>query len=196
MTNSDKELKIKNISERVSIAESKTSDGKFIWSVVVFPLRDKWKMLGLAAWIIAWTVSGLPIIGSYKIASDDNQRIFIIIFTFFWVYYEWKMIKVFLWRKWGKERLWYKDGLFIMEESFLNRKKLQSFRKEDVNEVQTEEIDEKNFFDFVSGSFWSKGKPLIRINVLGKNLYIAHQISNEEGRMIAKALRSKVFQNH
>ncbi|GIV29699.1 MAG: hypothetical protein KatS3mg028_0765 [Bacteroidia bacterium] len=189
MNYSDKGLKIKSISERVSIAESKTDDGKPIWSVVVLPFRDKWKMLGLAAWIIAWTVSGLLIIGSYKTVSNDNQRIFIIVFAFFWLYYEWKMIKVFMWRKWGKERLWYKDGLFIMEESYLNRKKVQSFRKEDINEVQTEEIDERNFFDFISGSFWSKGKPLIRINVLGKNLYFAYQVSDNEARKIFKALK-------
>ncbi len=193
--NKESGLRIKSISERVSVAESRTEDGKHIWSVVVFPNRDKWRMMGLGAWILAWTVSGLLIIGSYKMALTDSQKIFIIVFAFFWFYYEWKMIKVFMWRKWGKERLWYKDGLFILEESYLNKKKVQAFRKEDVNEVQTEEIDEKNFFDFVSKSFWSKGKPLVRINVLGKNLYFAYQISNEEGKMITRALRSKVFQS-
>ncbi|RME13985.1 MAG: hypothetical protein D6799_07520 [Bacteroidetes bacterium] len=193
--NKESGLRIKSISERVSVAESRTEDGKYIWSVVVFPNRDKWRMMGLGAWILAWTVSGLLIIGSYKMALTDSQKIFIIVFAFFWFYYEWKMIKVFMWRKWGKERLWYKDGLFILEESYLNKKKVQAFRKEDVNEVQTEEIDEKNFFDFVSKSFWSKGKPLVRINVLGKNLYFAYQISNEEGKMITRALRSKVFQS-
>lgn len=185
-------LRIKSISERVSIAESKTEDGKYIWSVVVLPNRDKWKMLGLGAWILAWTISGLLIIGSYKIALSDSQKVFIIVFAFFWLYYEWKMIEIFMWRKWGKERLWYKDGLFILEESYLNKKKVQAFRKEDVNNIEIEEIDERNFFDFMANSFWNKGKPMIKINVLGKNLYFAYQVSYEEGKQIAKALKSKI----
>lgn len=182
-------LKIKTINDRISIAESQSIDENTIWSLVILPENNKLKRLGLLIWILAWTVCGLLIIGSYKLAVQDEEKIFIIVFTFFWLYFEWKMIKVFIWKKWGKEKLWFKAGLFILEENVLSKKNIQSFRPDDINSIELVEFNEKHFFDFLSNSFWNKGKPRIKINALGKNIYFAYQLSDTDALKILKEIK-------
>lgn len=182
------ELEIKTISDRISVGHTKD-----IWSLVIVPAYDKQKLYGLALWILAWTISGLLIISSYKLAAHQNQKLFIIIFTFFWMYYEWKVINIFIWRKWGKEKIWIKDKKLFIKTSML-KKQPESFRVEDINEIVEEEFNEKSFFDFISNSFWNKGKPRIKINALGKNYFIGYQLSDKETRETIKALNKKILE--
>lgn len=190
--NASTSLKIKSISERISIAESSDESGNITWSVVVLPLKDKLKLIGLGVWILLWTICGLLIIGSYKLTSTQEQKIFIIVFTFFWLYYEWKTTKVFLWRRWGKEKLWLKNKILVIENIVMNQKSTQAFRIEDINSIEAEEFNETSFFDYISNSFWSKGKPRIKFNVLGKNLYFAHQINDKETKEIIRELKKAI----
>lgn len=181
-------LQIKNISERVSIGSTKT-----IWSLVIIPAHNKMKLYGLLLWILAWTISGLLIISSYKLAKTENQKLFIIIFMFFWLYYEWKIINAFMWRKGGKEKLWIKDNFLFIEESGMIKKTVRKFRVEDINSITEEEFNEKSFSDFMSDSFWNKGKPRIKINVLGKDYFFGYQISDKETKEIVRSLSNRIF---
>jgi hypothetical protein len=184
-------LKVKTISTRVSIANTLNNDTK-IWSLVILPYVEKTKMWGLLLWILAWTVSGLIIIGSYKVSVNAEQKLFIIIFTFFWLYYEWKMINVYIWKKWGKEKVWIKDDTLYIEEDVLNKKRIKKFKTRDINSVEMVEFDEKSFLDFISNSFWNKGKARVKVNVLGKDYYFAYQITDTEAREIVKELRKEL----
>jgi len=186
-------LNIKTISNRVSIAYTLNNETK-IWSLVILPYVEKTKMLGLFLWILAWTVCGLIIIGSYILADKKDLELFIFnfVFTFFWIYYEWKMINIYFWRQWGKEKVWIKDDTLYIEEDVLNKRRVKKFKTRDINSVEMVEFDEKSFFDFISNSFWNKGKPRIKINVLGKDYYFAYQITDEEAREILKALKREI----
>jgi hypothetical protein len=186
-------LKVKTISTRVSIAHTSNNDTK-IWSLVILPYVEKSKMLGLLLWILAWTVCGLIIIGSYILADNKDLKlfIFIFIFSFFWFYYEWKMINIYFWRRWGKEKVWIKNDTLYIEEDVLNKRRVKKFKTRDINSVEMVEFDEKSFFDFISNSFWNKGKARIKVNVLGKDYYFAYQITDEEAREILKALKREI----
>ncbi|GIV26785.1 MAG: hypothetical protein KatS3mg027_0599 [Bacteroidia bacterium] len=184
-------LKIKTIGNRISIAESYSNDNK-IWSLVILPYIDKWRYWALIAWVIAWTVCGILIISSYKLTTTNEQKLFIIVFVVFWLYYEWKMIQIFRWRKWGKEKLWIKNNELFYEESILKKSKTFKWKIEHINEVAIEEFNEKSFTDFISNSFWNKGKPRIRINVLGKNYYLGYQLNDNEVVPIVKSLKHQL----
>ncbi len=193
----EKKFDFKLISKRLSIAYSKRdASSDVLWSLVILPYNERLRSFGLLMWIVLWTISGLLIIGSYRFVTNDNQRLFIIVFAFFWLYYEWKMINVFLWRKWGKEKLWMKDKYLYYETVFLKKRKLLKWRLEDINEIEVEPFNEKVFSDFMSNSFWNKGKPRIRMNVLGKNYYLGYQLNDEEAMAVLKELKKGMYRYH
>ncbi len=185
------ELKIKHISDRVSIAVkhfSEKDESKIFWSLVIIPFIDKMKMIALLLWIIAWTVCGVSIMANYKIISGEKQKLFIVIFSFFWIYYEWKIVSVLIWKKWGKEKVWVKDDSLYIEETGWMKNKLKKNRIADIHEITIEASNEKVFSDFLSNSFWNKGKPRIKVNVLGKNYYFGYQLLDKEAREIVREL--------
>lgn len=189
------QLNIQQLSHRVSIAHNPNAQKNNIkWSLVIIPYTDKWRLWALFVWILSWTISGLIIIGSYRFVHSEQQKLFILIFTFFWIYYEWKIIQVFMWRKWGKERLWIKeDALYAEEQSTFNRPKIRYWKLRDINEIALVEFDEKSFSDFLSDSFWNKGKPRMRINVLGKNYFLGYQLSDKEAKEVVCELRRQMI---
>jgi hypothetical protein len=192
----DNNLKIQQISPRVSLAyPTEKQDDSTIVSIVILPYTEKWRMWGLLLWIVAWTICGLLVLSNYKLAKQQEQKLFIIIFFFFWIYYEWKMINVYLWKKWGKERLWIKDNKLFVEESGWRYRKVNTFKIQDINGIDIEELNEKVFSDFMSNSFWSKGKPRLKINVLGKNYYCCYQLTDKEVRSIALSLMKVMERN-
>jgi hypothetical protein len=192
----DNNLKIQQISPRVSLAyPTEKQDDSTIVSIVILPYTEKWRMWGLLLWIVAWTICGLLVLSSYKLAKQQEQKLFIIIFFFFWIYYEWKIINVYLWKKWGKERLWVKDNKLFVEESGWKYRKVNSFKIQDINGIDIEELNEKVFSDFMSNNFWSKGKPRLKINVLGKNYYCCYQLTDKEVRSIALSLMKVMERN-
>lgn len=185
----EQDIKVRKLSDRVSVATSFADDKTSIKSLVILPVIEKWKLWGLALWIVLWTICGLLIISSYKIAQNSNQKIFIIVFAFFWIYYEWKMIQVFFWRKKGKEKLWIKDNKMYIEEFNGLKKKTQVFNLNDINRIEPTDFNDKSFSDFISLSFWSKGKPRIKINVLGKEHYFGYQLTDKEVSDILKEFK-------
>ena len=189
----DNNLKIRQISPRVSLAfPTEKRDDSTIVSIVILPYTEKWRMLGLLIWILAWTIAGLLVISFYKIDQQKEQKLFIIIFFFFWIYYEWKMINIYLWRKWGRERIWIKDNKLFLEEVGWKYRKTKSFRLEDINNIDIVEFNEKSFSDFLSTSFWNKGKPRLKINVLGKDYFCCYQLSDKEIKEIVIVILKQI----
>lgn len=187
-------LNIRQISPRVSVAyKPNAKEEEVKWSLVIIPYTDKWRLWGLFIWILSWTISGLIIIGSYKFSTSESQKLFILIFTFFWIYYEWKIIQVFMWRKWGKERLWIKEGtLYLEEQTMFSRRNIRHWKLKDLHEINLVEFNEKSFSDFLSNSFWNKGKPRICIHALGKNYFFGYQLSDKEAKEVLRELQNQV----
>ncbi len=181
-----KDLDIQNISQRVSVAKSKN-----IFSVLVLPEKTTIKMYLLFLWVIAWTVCGLLLILSYPQTNNQNQKIFLIIFSFFWLYYEWRMVYIFSWRKWGKEKLWIKgNNIFIHQHLFKKASKVKGDDLSLLNEIKIEDYNEKIFSDFFQSSFWNKGKPRLKLNFAGKIYYFGYQLSDSEASKLIKVLRA------
>lgn len=83
--------------------------------------------------------------------------------------------------KMGKERLWIKEGtLYLEEQTMFSGRNIRHWKLKDLHEINLVEFNEKSFSDFLSNSFWNKGKPRICIHVLGKNYFFGYQLSDNQ----------------
>jgi len=96
---------MKVIGDRVSIL--KKDD---LLSVVILPIKDNKKVWLMFFWLMAWTVCGFIVLANYFKVTDQNTKIFIIVYLAFWLYFEYKIAKVFVWRRSGKEKLWISEA--------------------------------------------------------------------------------------
>ena len=66
---------------------------------------DKKKTNLLFLWLLAWTISGVIVIGNYFTIMQDKTKLLLIIWIAFWAYFEFKIVRVFMWKQFGKEKL-------------------------------------------------------------------------------------------
>ncbi|MBL7937189.1 MAG: hypothetical protein JNM51_15380, partial [Bacteroidia bacterium] len=73
-----------------------------VFSLVILPTDDKKKVNLMFLWLLAWSVSGVIVIANYFTLQQESAKLFIIIWLAFWAYFEFKIIRVFMWKRFGK----------------------------------------------------------------------------------------------
>ena len=98
------------MAERITI--EKKDEGLLI---KISAFKNEAKQKQLTVWLLAWTFCGLVIASQLFIEADSSTKRFIMIFLVFWLYFEWKIVKVYRWRIAGEEQFLITDDNFFME---------------------------------------------------------------------------------
>lgn len=173
------------ISPRVSVLEK---DGVF--SLVILPTTDRRKLWLMFFWLLAWTVCGIIVFTNYFQITNKEARIFIIVYLSFWAYYEFKIGRAFLWKKFGREKLWIKKGKLQYQREVSGKGKIREFDLELVNGLELIEVSKSSFADTINQSFWVKGGERLQFNCQSKVVRFGMQLNDKEAYDVFKALKN------
>jgi hypothetical protein len=174
---------MKVIGERVSIL--KKDD---LLSIVILPGGDKKKLTVMFLWLMAWTVCGVIVMVNYFKLTDQNSKLFVVIYLSFWAYYEYKIARIFIWRKFGKEKIWIKDGVFHYQKEIKGRGKINTYDLLLINDLKMIESSIANFSDFINQSFWVKGGERLEISCQSELIRFGLQLTDKEAALVLKEL--------
>lgn len=181
---------MKVISDRVSILEKDD-----VFSLVILPSRDAKKLWMIFGWLMAWTVCGFIVLANYPRMTDPNAKLFIIVYLSFWAYFEYKIIKVYSWKKFGKEKLWIKGGKLFYQQEVSGKGKIKEFDLELVHDLNYIELSHASFADSFNQSFWVKGGERLEFHCQSRFVRFGLQLSDEEAREILRKLKSRLPNN-
>ena len=176
---------MKIISERVSTV---TNDKVF--SLVILPTVDKRKLWILFFWLFAWTICGVIVFANYFRINNADAKTFIIVYLSFWFYFEYKIARAFLWKKFGKEKLWIRGGTLYYQREVSGKGKIKEFDINLITEFDYIELDHVSFADNFNQSFWVKGGERIEFECQGKIIRLGMQLDDKEAREILKEIKS------
>ena len=140
-------------------------------------------------WLMAWTVCGILVLLNYFRITQQEARVFILVYLSFWAYYEFKIMRTFIWKKWGKEKIWVQDGILHYKKEVNGKGKTEEYEADLINEMRLIDINQRNFSDFINQSFWIKGGERITFSYMSKNIRFGMQISDEEASSVLKELK-------
>jgi hypothetical protein len=169
------------ISDRISILKKPG-----LLSIVILPTTDRRKLALMFFWLLAWSACGVIVITSYFSLTDRDARLFVIVYLSFWAYFEVSILRAFMWKKFGKEKLWISKGTFNYQREVAGRGKIKSHHLDLVSPLQLIELRPTNFFDNLSQSFWVKGGERLELQAHGKTYRLGMQLSDEEARTVLK----------
>jgi hypothetical protein len=175
------------ISDRVSILNKDK-----VLSIVILPTADKKKLGLLFLWLMAWTVCGVLVFVNYFSLTNQDAKLFVIIYLSFWAYFEFKIARAFSWKKFGKEKIWFKNGKLHYQRELNGRGKIKEFDPALINDLTAKEIDERDFSDFINKSFWIKGGERIQFQYQGRYILMGLQLSDRETLAVFKYLQNSV----
>ena len=160
-----------------------------VFSLVILPTESKQKTILLLLWLLAWTIGGFIIIFNYFSLTQQSAKLFVIIWLGFWAYFEYKIFRVFMWKQFGKEKLWIKNGTIFYQHNINGKGKTKEFDLNLVSDLDLIELDERNFADVFAQSFWVKGGERIVFTCQDKFVKFGMQLSNEDSNKIISDLK-------
>jgi hypothetical protein len=170
---------MKVIGERISVLKKEG-----LLSIVILPTTDKKKLGVMFLWLLAWTVCGVIVFANYFRIPDKDSKLFIIIYLSFWAYFEYNIVRAFIWKKFGREKLWIRDGLLYYQREINKKGKINEYNLSLVAPLTVIEINKTSFADSFHQSFWVKGGERLQFETQGKTVRLGMQLSDEEARTV------------
>ena len=176
---------MKVISPRVSILKKQN-----LLSIVILATNDKKKLGILFLWLMAWTVCGLIVFMNYFKLHNQNTKTFIIVYLSFWAYFEYKIVKAFVWKKFGREKLWIQDGILNYQREINKKGKIHSFNLDLVQNISIIELSNTSWADNINQSFWVKAGERLSFNAQSKIIRLGLQLNDLETASVYKELKT------
>ncbi len=177
----------KYISDRISFFDHGTST-----SIVISSKINRLKETMLLFWILCWSACGIYLV--YELVTgnhDDKMQIGLFIFISFWVYFEYRITRVFLWRKWGMEFMRVDDEEFSYKISVGRFGKASRFYFDSMGPFRTDKDVSKSFAVNIEDSFWFVGGEKIQFEYRNKQYKIGRQLSEKECKDLIRLIQKQ-----
>lgn len=166
-----------------------------IFSLVILPSDDKKKVNLMFLWLLAWSVSGVIVIINYFTLQQESAKLFIVIWLAFWAYFEFKIVRVYMWKRFGKENLWIKNGTLFYQQDINGKGKIKEFDTNLISEFNIIALTKGSIADTFSQTFWVKGGERIEFACQSKIIKFGMQLNDEDAGKIITALHKFLKKN-
>ncbi len=176
---------MKVISKRVSILKKED-----LVSIVILPTADKRKLGLLFLWLLAWTVCGIIVFANYFKLQQQQPKVYYIIYLSFWAYFEFQILRTFLWKRFGQEKIWIKSGFLNYQRAINGKGKIKDYELEFITDLKLVEVHYSSWADNINQSFWVKGGERIQFTAQTKTVLLGMQLTDEEAREVIREMKN------
>lgn len=192
----------KTIGNRISYVDDKKT-----CSIVIMPLRVRWKEAILFAWLLAYSFIGIYMmyllffgmhtIDNSTIEGDPsevlrNQKIYLTVFIAFWAYFEYKVVKGFLWLTSGKELIKITGGELIIKQSIFGYGKANKYFTDNIKNFEL--VEHKSFsfgFDY-ENAFWRQGSDNLIFTANGKDVGFGKKLIEKDANLLLRLMKDRI----
>ncbi|MFT6845000.1 MAG: hypothetical protein ACJAUV_001190 [Flavobacteriales bacterium] len=163
-----------------------------VFTAVISPKIAGIKETLLLTWLLAWTFCGVFFIAQLFGTDPRETKLALSVMVVFWVYFEFRIGKAYLWRKYGLERLMIKDGSLLIKNDIKGFGKAKTFFVDNVQHLGLIKTSNKNFFNFMNSSFWVIGGETIGFECLNKPVTLGQNLSKQDATTLIRLLESEL----
>lgn len=160
--------------------------------ITIKPYVDSSKQKMLLFWLIAWSICGAFIISQLFLEVNKDLKIPILIFTVFWLYFEYLVIKVYRWRTTGLEQFLITDSELHYGRTYNNRGLLTPYRKDMINRVRLVDGELNNFTKTFFQSYWVIGGERLAFTAGGKVIPFGLRLNDKEAKYVLKIINEQL----
>ncbi|MDA8715209.1 hypothetical protein N9M27_04945 [Flavobacteriales bacterium] len=179
--------KEKYISDRISFLDHGSNT-----TIVISTAIDRWKESLLLFWILCWTASGCYLL--YELFAGNNEQemqIGLFIFISFWFYFEYRIARVFLWRKWGMEMISVDEVELSYKRAIGNYGKSNRYYFDQMGPFEVRKPSAKSLTVNIEDSFWFLGGERVQFSYQSKVISFGRQLSFEDANKLVKLLKKQ-----
>lgn len=166
------------------------SEGRL--SIVISGKVEPWKEALLFAWVFAWTACGIYFVYTFLNATDRDMKLSLMVMLAFWAYFEMRIGKALLWRKFGRELIRIKDGALSIKNDIKGYGKAQTHFVQNIENLELIDLDGSSFKWQMTSSFWVVGAQKLTFRSMGKNYLFGKGLDDIEARELLKILKKEI----
>ena len=181
---------MKNIGKNISYKEEK---GELYLEIK--PSYDKQKYQLALVWFIAWSACGIAVLSQFFFDLDRNQKLFLIIFMVFWLYFEYQVMQTLRWRKSGKEIVKIADGKMHYVKEISGRGLEKIYDSETLTPLQYVASANEGFFNVLNQSSWMPGNEVLEFKASDRLRRLGIQLNKNDAEQLAKKINHYIHKN-
>jgi len=170
---------MKVIGKRISILKKDN-----LLSIVILPTDDNKKLRLLFLWLMAWSICGVIVVANYFQVQAQDQKVYLIIYLSFWAYFEFNIARTFIWKKFGREKLWIQDGILHYQREINKKGKIKEFNLDLISRFRIVELSLTKLTDTINQSFWMRGGERLEFDSQSNLIRLGMQLTDEEARLV------------
>ena len=175
------------IGKRTSIKRSEEG-----LSIVILSLADKIKNRLLLTWLVLWSIGGLIVISQYFLLTDKNTKIAIIVWLGFWIYFEFKILNAYLWRRAGKEIIKIRGNKLQYKRDISGKGKVKTYPTDHIKDFRITEPKENSFFENLNNSYWIISGEKLAFDYYGREIKLGIQLDDNEAKELLKVIKKAI----
>lgn len=179
---------MKYIGERISYTQ--TNDDL---TVVISARIPGFQEALMAAWLVSWTGIGAYFI--YELGYVEHERDFQIgmfVMVAFWAYFEFRIGKAFIWKRFGKELIRVTKDRLIYKRSIFSYGKAGNYFLENIKNFGIIKKEERTFKEVMGNSFWLIGTETIGFDYQYKHVKVGLKLEEEESSRLGRLLSDNI----
>ncbi len=164
-------------------------------TIIVSTKIDKWKETMLLTWLIGWTVCTGAFLYYWMFGDfGKDETVMLAVMSAFMLFFEVRIGRAFLWRKWGMEYMQIDEDRMTVKRSILSYGKMKTYRLHQVKDIQAIEQSPKAITKAMNDSFWVIGQGVVSFMYNGKEIRFGAQLENDEAKKLAKTVKKLISQ--
>jgi hypothetical protein len=178
---------MKLISEKVSYNIEKND-----LTIVILGRVERFKETLLLVWLLAWTFCGAAFLYALYYEPTKEMKLALFVMLMFWIYFEIKIGRTFLFRKFGSELIRITDGKLSIKQGIKGYGNADEYFIDNISSFGIIERSEKSFFGFIEKSFWFLGYETIGFEHKNKMVKFAMQLNQQEAAKVVGLIQQKL----
>lgn len=175
------------MTERISI-DNKES----IFSLTIWAFKDEAKQKMLLLWIILFSGCGIAIFTQFFGNYDSGTKIFFGVYIAFWLFFEFKVIYAYRWRKYGLEYITVEGDEIILTKQIGQRGLTQRYQKTEIENLRIFENADSNFVKSMTSSYWNINKYTLAFDFKGQIIPFGIDLTKKEAHFVLKQLKEQL----
>jgi hypothetical protein len=151
---------------------------------------QRWQEALLIAWIAAWTFCGAVFIKYLVQSPQFSDRMFFAVCVSAWGYFFIKILRVYLWRKGGREIIRIAPGKLTLINAYWKKGRPEDFLLPSILKLGLVKNDAASFLSFLDDSFWIIGGDRVGFNYNGEKVRLGKQLAPKDAELLVRTLES------
>lgn len=157
--------------------------------VVIKAFYDAKKQKMLLLWIILFSFCGVAIVFHFFGSYDSATKLFFAVYVSFWLFFEFKVVYAYRWRKYGEERIIINNNELLLIKAIGKREITQRFKMEEIKKIDFYKDANAGFIKSMNASYWNINKYHLALNLEKSVIPFALDIISKDAKGIINELR-------